>query len=96
VIISVVFTSNEKLLKFLSKTDTRGYSLHKFTPSTIYETCFISVFLCRRAAARYGALALIIPGLRLINKNLPSSGLTKVENHCFISDGEGGVHEKYL
>jgi hypothetical protein len=42
-----------------------------------------TVFLNRRAAAQYWALASIIPGPRLIEKkNLPGHGLTKVENHC--------------
>jgi hypothetical protein len=40
-----------------------------------------AVFLIRRAAARYWARASIIPDPRLIRKNLPSRGLTKVENH---------------
>jgi hypothetical protein len=39
------------------------------------------VFLNRRAAARYRTLTLIIPGPRLIKKNLPGRGLTTVENH---------------
>jgi hypothetical protein len=39
------------------------------------------VFLNRQAAAWYRALASIIPGPRIIKKNLPGYGLTKIENH---------------
>jgi hypothetical protein len=41
----------------------------------------MSVFLNRQATAWYQALASILPGPCPVKKNLPSRGLTKVENH---------------
>jgi hypothetical protein len=52
----------------------------KSTPNTVHYPR--TMFLNRRAGGRYRALVSIIPGSRLIKKNLLGRGLTKVENHC--------------
>jgi len=51
-------------------------------PSLIFNT-YVSLMYELKKLERYLRVNLLGPGTRLIKKDLPGRGLTKVEKHCF-------------